>query len=617
MTQPAPSAPSSRAGGMSRFNSDHPHYKWVALSNTTVAMLLATINGSIVLISLPAIFRGIGLNPLAPGNVSYLLWLLMGFLLVTAILVVTFGRLGDMWGRVRIYNLGYVIFAAASVALSFDPYAAGKGAMWLILWRVLQAVGAAMLMANSTAILTDAFPVQQRGLALGINSIAAVAGSFIGLLLGGVLSEWDWRAVFWVTVPIALIGAAWSLRSLHDSGVRHPGSLDIVGNITFALGLGGLLTGIIYGIQPYGGHTMGWTDPWVLAGVLGGVFLLVMFSVVETRVEDPMFHMDLFAIREFWTGNLAGILGSIGRGGMQFMLIIWLQGVWLPLHGYAYASTPLWAGIYLLPLTVGFIVSGPVSGALSDRYGARLFAVGGLLVTGLTFVGLVLLPVDFPYWAFALLLIVSGVGSGLFASPNASMIMNSVPARQRGAASGMRMTFMNAGQALSIGIFFSMMVIGLSGTLPGALTSGLQSQGVPAAVAHNIGSIPPVGILFAAFLGYNPIASLLGPSGVLHTLPKGNVNTLTGKQFFPHLISGPFHHGLVLVFGVAAAMMVIGAIAAFFSGSTVEASSSGLGERTGEEPEDWDEDELGEAIGPRNDGPAAGVPQPSSQQVGS
>jgi MFS family permease len=378
-----------------------------------------------------------------------------------------------------------------------------------------------------------------------------------------------------------------------------------------------VLTGIIYGIQPYGGHTMGWTNPWVVAGLVGGVALLVVFCVVETRVEDPMFHMDLFAIREFWTGNLAGILGSIGRGGMQFMLIIWLQGVWLPLHGYSYESTPLWAGIYLLPLTVGFIVSGPVSGALSDRYGARLFAVGGLLVTGLTFVGLVLLPVDFPYWAFALLLIVSGLGSGLFASPNASMIMNSVPARQRGAASGMRMTFMNAGQALSIGIFFSMMVIGLSSTLPGALSSGLQSQGVPTAIAHNIGSIPPVGILFAAFLGYNPIASLLGPSGVLHTLPKGNVDTLTGKQFFPHLISGPFHHGLVLVFGVAAAMMVIGAIAAFFSGSPVDGSSSGVGERTGEEPEDWDEDEPDEATGRTSDGEADGVPQPSSQQVGS
>jgi MFS family permease len=598
MTQPAqPAQPAepTRAAGVSRFSSEHPHYKWVALSNTTLAMLMATINGSIVLISLPAIFRGIGLDPLAPGNVSYLLWLLMGFLLVTAILVVTFGRLGDMWGRVRIYNLGYVIFAAASVALSFDPYTAGKGAMWLILWRVLQAVGAAMLMANSTAILTDAFPVQQRGLALGINGIAVVAGSFIGLVLGGVLSEWDWRAVFWVSVPIALVGAAWSFRSLHDSGARHPGSLDIVGNITFALGLGALLTGIIYGIQPYGGHTMGWTNPWVVAGLLGGVGLLAVFCVVETRVKDPMFHMELFAIREFWTGNLAGILGSIGRGGLQFMLIIWLQGVWLPLHGYAYESTPLWAGIYLLPLTVGFIVSGPVSGALSDRYGARLFAVGGLLVTGAAFVGLVLLPVDFPYWAFALLLVVSGIGSGLFASPNASMIMNSVPARQRGAASGMRMTAMNAGQALSIGIFFSLMVVGLSGTLPGALTSGLQSQGVPTAVAHNIGSIPPVGILFAAFLGYNPIASLLGPSGVLHTLPKGNVDTLTGKQFFPHLISGPFHQGLVLVFGVAAAMMVVGGIAAFFSGSTVNDSSPGAGERTGEEPEDSDEDELARA----------------------
>jgi MFS family permease len=603
-------------GVVSRFSSEHPHYKWVALSNTTLAMLMATINGSIVLISLPAIFRGIGLDPLAAGNVSYLLWLLMGFLLVTAILVVTFGRLGDMWGRVRIYNLGYVIFAAASVALAFDPYSAGPGALWLILWRVVQAVGAAMLMANSTAILTDAFPVQQRGLALGINGIAVVAGSFIGLVLGGVLSEWDWRAVFWVSVPLALLGAAWSFQSLHDSGVRHAGSLDVIGNITFALGLGALLTGIIYGIQPYGGHTMGWTNPWVVVGLLGGVALVALFCVVETRVTDPMFHMDLFLIREFWTGNLAGVLGSIGRGGMQFMLIIWLQGVWLPLHGYAYESTPLWAGIYLLPLTVGFVVSGPVSGALSDRRGARGYAVGGLLVTAVAFVGLVLIPVDFPYWAFALLLIVSGIGSGLFASPNASMIMNSVPPRQRGAASGMRMTGMNAGQALSIGIFFSLMVVGLSSTLPGALTSGLEGQGVPSSVAHNIGAIPPVGILFAAFLGYNPIASLLGPSGELSKLPKANVDTLTGKEFFPHLISGPFHNGLVIVFGVAAAMMVVGAIAAFISGNNGVASHGRAGDRLGEEPEDADEAECDEAMGLSSDGPAPGGWQPSGRQVG-
>jgi len=592
-------SPAASAGSISRFSDDHPHYRWIALSNTTLAMLVATINASIVLISLPAIFRGIGLDPLAPGNVSYLLWMLMGFLLVTAVLVVTFGRLGDMFGRVRIYNVGFVIFAAASVALSFDPYHGGAGALWLILWRVVQAVGAAMLMANATAILTDAFPVDQRGLALGINGVAAIAGSFIGLVLGGLLSEWDWRAVFWVSVPLALLGAVWSFRSLHDNGVRHRGKVDVVGNVTFAVGLSLLLVGIIYGIQPYGGHAMGWTQPRVLGALIGGVVLLVAFGIVETRVEDPMFHMDLFRIRQFWTGNLAGVLASIGRGGLQFMLIIWLQGIWLPLHGYDYASTPLWAGIYLLPLTVGFLVSGPTAGALSDRRGARALAVGGLLVSAASFVGLVALPVDFSYWMFAVLLALAGIGMGLFSSPNASMIMNSVPARQRGAASGMRMTGMNSGQALSIGIFFSLMVIGLTSSLPTALTTGLHAQGVPLGSATAIGAIPPVGILFAAFLGYNPIGSLLGPSGVLGHLPAASVATLTGKQFFPHLISGPFHDGLVLVFSVAAAMMVVGAVAAYFSGGP-PTSDAAAGDRIGEEADEVHEDEAAAAalVGP-------------------
>jgi MFS family permease len=543
------------------FDRDHPRYKWVALSNTTVGMLLATVNSSIVIISLPAIFNGIRLDPLAPGNVSYLLWMLMGFLLVSAVLVVALGRLGDMYGRVKLYNLGFVIFTLASVALSVDPFHAGPGALWLIGWRVVQAVGGAMIFANSTAILTDAFPAGQRGMALGINQVAAIAGSFIGLVLGGVLAEWDWRAVFWVSVPIGIAGTVWSYLSLHELGAHRPGRLDWPGNVTFALGLSALLAGITYGIQPYGGHSTGWTNPWVLAGVGGGGALLVAFCIIESRVAEPMFHLDLFRDRTFAFGNLAGLLSAISRGGMQFMLIIWLQGIWLPLHGYDYAQTPLWAGIYLLPLTLGFLVAGPVSGWLSDHLGPRAFAVGGALVVAASFVGLVVLPVDFPYWVFALLVAVNGVGSGLFSSPNTSAVMGAVPAGQRGAAAGMRGTFLNSGMALSIGIFFSLMVVGLAASLPHTLTAGLEQQGVPADVATRIGALPPVGSLFAAFLGYNPLGSLLGPSGVLAHLPAANSATLTGKQFFPHLISGPFHQGLVVVFLAAAAMSLVAALA--------------------------------------------------------
>jgi MFS family permease len=544
---------------------EHPRYKWVALSNTTLGVLMATINSSIVIISLPAIFRGIHLDPLAPGNVSYLLWTLMGFLVVTAVLVVTLGRLGDMYGRVRIYNAGFVVFTVGSIALAFDPLRGGDGALWLIVWRIVQGVGAAMLFANSTAILTDAFPPARRGFALGINQVAAIAGSFIGLIAGGLLSEVDWRLVFFVSVPIGLLGTVWSYVSLHELGEKQAARIDWWGNALFAVGLSALLAAITYGIQPYGGHTMGWTNPWVLAGLIGGSALLIVFCIVETRVADPMFAMNLFRIRPFWADNLAGLLASVSRGGLQFMLIIWLQGIWLPLHGFSFEDTPLWAGIYLLPLTISFLVAGPLSGALSDKFGARTFATGGLLICAGSFLGLMLLPVNFNYWAFAGLLVLNGIGSGLFSAPNTTAIMNSVPSRQRGSASGMRATFFNSGTSLSIGVFFSLMIAGLASSLPSVLHSGLVAHHVPNATANAAAGAPPVGSLFAAFLGYNPIGTLVGQH-TLSTLPVGDRSTLTGTTFFPHLISQPFHDGLVIVFAMAIAMSVIGALASLMRG---------------------------------------------------
>ncbi len=570
------------------FTKDHPHYKWVALSNTTLGMLMATINSSIVIISLPAIFTGIKLNPLGPGNVSYLLWMLMGYMLVTAVLVVMFGRMGDQYGRVKIYNAGFVIFTVGAIALSLDPFTGGPGAMWLIVWRFIQGVGGAMLFANSTAILTDAFPANKRGFALGLNQVAAIAGSFIGLILGGVLAEIDWRAVFFVSVPIGVVGTIWSYKSLHEVGQKNPGRIDWLGNATFAVGLIALLTGITYGIQPYGDSSQGWGNPWVLGAIIGGLVLLIAFVLIELRVSTPMFDMRLFRIRAFSSGIFAGLLASIGRGGLQFMLIIWLQGIWLPLHGYSYESTPLWAGIYMLPITIGFLIAGPVSGALSDRFGARAFATVGLTLVALTFVGLLFIPVNFEYWQFALLTGLNGIGSGLFSSPNRTAIMNSVPANERGAASGMAGVALNAGSSLSIGIFFSLMIAGLSVALPGALTNGLTAHGVPSQVATQIGATPPVGSLFAAFLGYNPIASLLGPTGVLSS-PHVAAATLTGKQFFPQLISGPFHDGLMVVFVAAAVMSIIGALASFLGGAkyvheekvTVETEAATEGEEVG------------------------------------
>jgi MFS family permease len=542
-------------------------YSWVVLSNTTLSMLMATIDGTIVIIAMPAIFRGIHLDPTAPGNIGYLLWMIIGYLLVTAVVVVTLGRLGDMYGRVKIYNLGFVVFTLASIALSLDPLQGGHGALWLILWRMVQAFGGSMLMANAAAILTDAFPANKRGMALGVNQIVGISGQFIGLLLGGVLAAIDWRLIFWVNVPIGVFGTIWSYKKLHEvPGARHKAGLDWWGNLTFAAGVSWLLIGITYGIQPYGGHATGWTSPLVISGLIGGPAVLVVFCIIESRVAEPMFRLALFKIRAFSAGNAASLLGSVARGGLQFMLIFWLQAIWLPLHGYAFADTPLWAGIYMLPLTAGFLIAGPISGILSDKYGQRIFATGGLLVGAAAFTGLMVLPIDFHYWVFATIIFFNGVGSGLFASPNVSAIMSSVPAEHRGAASGMRSTFQNAGQSLSIGIFFSLLIAGLAATLPQTLYAGLRAKGVSAAVATHVAHLPPVGTLFASFLGYNPLQALLKPYGVLPKLSAANRDALTSKKFFPELVSQPFHHGLVIVFSAAIAMSLAAAAISLLRG---------------------------------------------------
>ncbi len=540
------------------------HYKWIALSNTTLGVLMATINASIMLIALPDIFRGIGVNPLQPGNTSLLLWMIMGYLVVTAVLVVSFGRLGDMFGRVRIYNLGFAVFSLFSVLLAVTWWHGTAAAWWLILGRIMQGVGGAMLMANSSALLTDAFPANQRGLALGLNQVAGIAGSFIGLILGGLLGPLDWRLVFLVSVPFGLFGTVWAYLKLRELGVRRPARLDWWGNVTFGIGLIAVLVGITYGIQPYGGHTMGWTSPFVLTAIFGGLAVLAVFCFVETKVAEPMFRLPLFKIRAFTAGNLASLLSSLGRGGLMFVLIIWLQGIYLPRHGYAFSQTPLWAGIFMVPLTAGFLVAGPVSGWLSDRFGARPFATGGMIVAALSFLLLELLPINFTYWQFALILLLNGLGMGLFASPNRAGIMNSLPRESRGVGAGMSATFQNSAMVLSIGIFFTLIILGLASSLPAALSHGLVAQGVPRADAARVAALPPVSVMFAALLGYNPVQTLLGHS--LSSLPAGHVAYLTGRSFFPALIAPAFSHGLAVAFDFAIAACLIAAVASLLRG---------------------------------------------------
>jgi MFS family permease len=537
----------------------------MALSNTTIGVLLATIDASIMLIAMPDIFRGIKLNPLQPGNSFYLLWMILGFLIVSSVLVVSLGRLGDIFGRVKMYNLGFVVYTAASIVLTLTPFTGQPGAIWLIVGRIFQGVGAAFLVANSAAILTDAFPSNQRGLALGINNIAGISGSFIGLILGGVLGAIDWRLVFLVSVPFGLFGTIWSYLKLRELGTRRRARIDWAGNITFAAGLILIMIGITYGIEPANGNSMGWSSAPVLTLLGVGVALLIAFAVIETKVTDPMFRLPLFKIKAFTFGTLSTFLSAIGRGGLMFMLIIWLQGIWLPLHGYSFEETPLWAGIFMLPLTCGFLLAGPLSGFLSDRLGARYFATGGMVGAALSFVLLLMLPIDFSYWQFAAILLFNGLSMGAFAAPNRAAIMNSLPARDRGAGGGMNSTFQNSAQVLSIGIFFTLMIIGLSSTLSTTLVQGLTDHGVSHAVAEQVGALPPVSILFAAFLGYNPIQTLVGTSTLAHLTP-ANREALTGHSFFSNLIAAPFHAGLTEAFIFAAVVCLIAAVASWSRG---------------------------------------------------
>lgn len=540
-------------------------YKWIALSNTTLSMLLAFLNMSSLLLALPVIFRGIGINPLASGSSAYLLWLLMGYMLVTAVFVVACGRLGDMFGRTRMYNIGFVIFTLGSLLCAITWSTGPAGAMELILFRIVQGIGGSFLFANSVAILTDAFPENQRGMALGLNQVAGIAGSFLGIVVGGLLSQVGWRWVFLFNVPIGIAGTIWSYRSLHEVGTRKRESIDWLGNLTFAAGLTMILVGIIYGINPSATSSMSWTTPFVLGMLGGGIVLLVAFFFIERRVKAPMFRLNLFRIRAFAAGNLAGFMASMARGGLMLMLTIWLQGIWLPLHGYDFQITPLWAGIYMIPSSLGILVAGPLSGRLSDRYGARYFATGAMILTAVGFLLLLALPVNFKYPVFAAVIFLDGISMGMFMAPNTAAIMNSLPPQHRGAGSGMRATLINVGSPLSMAIIFSLMVVGLNASMPAALYSGLTQNGIPAQIAQQVASAPPIGYLFAAFLGYNPLGTLI-PASVLNSLPPQQAATITSRAFFPQLIDTAFHHGLVEVLVFSIVMCLIGAAASWVRG---------------------------------------------------
>jgi MFS family permease len=545
-------------------------YKWIALSNTSLGTLMASINVNITLVSLPAIFRGIGLNPLAPDAFQYLLWILFGYGVVTATLLVTFGRISDMFGRVRMYNLGFAIFTAGSILLFLTPSTGATGALELILFRLVQGVGASFIFSNSFAILTDAFPANERGKALGTNSMVFQAGSLVGLVVGGALSVIGWRYVFLVSVPVGVFGTFWSYWKLKEMGqITRGQGIDVWGNSVFIVGLTVLLVAVTYGLSPYGSSTLGWDNPWVVAGLVAGCAMLLAFPFVETRVRNPMFKLGLFRNRMFATSNLAMTLFEISVGGLMLILIMLLQGFWLPLHGYSYESTPLWSGIYLVPLVVGFSLAGPFCGWLSDRHGTRLLCTAGLLVTAASFVALCFLPLNSSYTMFGLVMFFMGVGNGMFISPNNASIMNAVPYEHRGAASGMRATLINAASSLSWAIFFTIIVSTLAGSLPGAFAVATASADAPQ-VGQALAGISPAGILFAAFLGYNPMRSVLGSlsSSVVHSIGGSMITTLESTTWFPTVVGPPFMSALKLSFFICAIVAVIASVVAALRGKT-------------------------------------------------
>jgi len=542
-------------------------YKWIVLSITTIEMFMVSVNGSITLISLPAIFNGINIDPLT--SFQYLIWVLMGYSLVTATLLLSCGRLSDMYGRVKLYNIGFAIFTLGSILLFLTPDKGNAGAMEIIAFRLVQAVGASFTFSNSAAILTDAFPPDERGKALGLNTISFLSGQFVGLILGGVLAFYNWRYVFLVSVPVGILGTIWAFLKLKETSIpRRARKIDILGNITFVAGLTILLIGITYALLPYGNDSMGWSNPWVIAAIVAGIVLLVAFPFIESRVEDPMFRLNLFKIRVFSLANAAGFLSALARGGMFFILILMLQGIWLPLHGYSYESTPFWAGIFMLPLTAGFVIMGPLSGWLSDKYGSRWFATGGLILIALSFMLLAALPYNFDYPIFAIALLIMGIGNGMFGSPNIAAIMNSVPPEDRGVASGMRSMLQNSGMVVSMALFFTIVIVSLTQLFPPQLTASLSGIGAPQLIAP-MSAIPPTGALFAAFLGYNPVHTILVelPQATLAAISPATIATLTGSTWFPTTLAYAFMPSVRISFYIGALLSVIAAALSAMTGS--------------------------------------------------
>ena len=544
-------------------------YKWTVLANTTMGGLMASINATIILISLPSIFRGLNVNPIAPGNFTLLLWVLLGYMVVTASLLVTFGRLSDDYGRKRFYTIGFAIFAAASIALSFTPYNSGtNGVLFIIIFRLVQGVGGGFIMVNSTALLTDAFPDNERGKALGTNQVAFLAGSFIGLVAGGLLAPFDFHLIFIVNIPFAVLGAFWSYYKLKEekTGGKKKG-LDWKGNLALSSGLVLVALGFTYALTPYKTNPLGWTNPWVIASLIIGILLIILFIPIERKIKNPLFKLSLFRNIQFLFSSLALFLSALARGAVMFLVIIWLQGVYLPLHNFTIAQTPFWAGIYMIPLMVGFIGLGPISGVLTDRFGARVFSTVGLLITALGLFLLTTFSANFSYIPFAIVLFVIGAGNGMFAAPNTKRAMDALPWKDRGVGNGIRTTFANIGQMISMAIFFTIAITVFSYALPSIISTQLTSLNVPSALSSQFAAIPASSFLFSAFLGINPVSTFLSqaPASLTSLIPNSSLKLMNESSFIPKLIASPFMQGLRTALYIGIFILIIAAILSAFT----------------------------------------------------
>jgi MFS family permease len=523
--------------------------KWIALSNTSIAIFIAFANYNMIIIALPQIFNSLRFNPTAPDALGYLIWLILGYMIVTSSLVVTFGRISDLKGRAKLYSLGFLIFAISSGFLSTVNGYGDSAVLEMIILRLFQGVGGGLLMVNSAAILTDYFPKNELGKALGLNQVSGLVGGVAGLIIGGVLSVINWRYIFLLDFVVGIIGTLWSFKSLRDvqKPIKQP--LDIIGNVLFALGITLLLISVTYGLLPYGNQQLGWGNPFVITGLTISFLVIGIFVFVERKVKNPMFDLSLFKVRDFSVANFTNFIASMARQGILLMMLVLLQGIWLPLHGVPYSQTPFWAGLYLIPNMLGFAALGPISGILSDRYGSRVFTSLGLFISALGFFLLSLLPYDFQLWQFFAISFLMGAGMGLFSSPNMADIMASVPVQKRGAASGMRASLQNTASAISVVLYFSVVITGMAVTLNSSIESALSSYGI-----HLNVNLPAAVAIFSALLGYDPLSSLTS------SLPTSVASHIDTPAFFVTAIAPSFMSGFRLMLDISAALLVLSGI---------------------------------------------------------